>query len=264
MPVRCRSTWILVDCRPRSCRCSRGRSALQRGRRPGRSGDLLLSRRTPLAQLLPIDPGPQHRGGGWHTTSRASGGPFLWTRQARSHVDGVGERARDGEVVAWSAAHDGYQSLNPPCVTADRCVSRADCGNSRSSTVSRRRESMTSDWRSTSAPTSTSGWSDKNAELTWSDGLVHAMRHAHSCRIGLSWSLHRGETDPVLGWYSPSFGVKQPAWALIGQRNMQWYRLGHPHDRAPVPYVSSRTSSRWREAPFSSTSSKYLYHPGLL
>jgi hypothetical protein len=32
----------------------------------------------------------------------------------------------------------------------------------------------------------------------------------------LTWALHRGETDPVLGWYSPHFGIKQPAWVILG------------------------------------------------
>jgi hypothetical protein len=32
----------------------------------------------------------------------------------------------------------------------------------------------------------------------------------------LSWSLGRGSSDPVLGWYSPAFGQKVPATDLIG------------------------------------------------
>jgi hypothetical protein len=33
---------------------------------------------------------------------------------------------------------------------------------------------------------------------------------------GLTWSAHRGESDPVLGWYSDEFGVKAPTTTLIG------------------------------------------------
>ena len=33
---------------------------------------------------------------------------------------------------------------------------------------------------------------------------------------GLRWETHRGELDPILGWYSPSFGVKQPTTAIVG------------------------------------------------
>jgi hypothetical protein len=32
----------------------------------------------------------------------------------------------------------------------------------------------------------------------------------------LDWSLIRGATDPVLGWYSPAFGEKVPATDVIG------------------------------------------------
>jgi hypothetical protein len=32
----------------------------------------------------------------------------------------------------------------------------------------------------------------------------------------LAWTCHRGEVDPVLGWYSPRFGNRVPATSLIG------------------------------------------------
>jgi hypothetical protein len=32
----------------------------------------------------------------------------------------------------------------------------------------------------------------------------------------LRWSLHRGETNPPLGWHSSSFGKKTPTFTLIG------------------------------------------------
>ena len=35
----------------------------------------------------------------------------------------------------------------------------------------------------------------------------------------LSWSAHRGESAPVLGWYSPRFGVKVPMTTLVGTGN---------------------------------------------
>jgi hypothetical protein len=33
---------------------------------------------------------------------------------------------------------------------------------------------------------------------------------------GLQWSLHRGETDPILGWYSRGLGRPVPAVTLLG------------------------------------------------
>ena len=33
---------------------------------------------------------------------------------------------------------------------------------------------------------------------------------------GLQWSLHRGETEPILGWYSRGLGRRVPACTLLG------------------------------------------------
>ncbi|MBV9748598.1 MAG: hypothetical protein JO157_07280, partial [Acetobacteraceae bacterium] len=32
----------------------------------------------------------------------------------------------------------------------------------------------------------------------------------------LAWATHRGETDPIRGWYSPGFGCKEPTILLLG------------------------------------------------
>jgi hypothetical protein len=32
----------------------------------------------------------------------------------------------------------------------------------------------------------------------------------------MAWTLHRGESDPPLGWFSPSFDVKLPSYSLLG------------------------------------------------
>jgi hypothetical protein len=33
----------------------------------------------------------------------------------------------------------------------------------------------------------------------------------------LQWSLHHGQTEPILGWYSPGLGRRIPAYTLIGR-----------------------------------------------
>jgi hypothetical protein len=33
----------------------------------------------------------------------------------------------------------------------------------------------------------------------------------------LRWSLHRGDTEPVLGWYSAGLGHRVPSFTLLGQ-----------------------------------------------
>ncbi len=144
----------------------------------------------------------------------SSGGPFLWRRQARTTLMEL-ESAKDGEVVAWSAAHDGYQSLNPP---VRHCRSVRLASRLRQLEIVDRLETTGKhDLRLAFhlGPEVDVRMVGKNAELAWPDDL--ATRCARLILPdGLSWSLHRGETDPVLGWYSPSFGVKQPAWVLIG------------------------------------------------
>ena len=53
------------------------------------------------------------------------------------------------------------------------------------------------------------------ATLTWSgrSGPVIAGLHLPP---GLRWTVHRGETDPPLGWYSPRFGSRVETSTLVG------------------------------------------------
>ncbi len=145
----------------------------------------------------------------------SSGGPFLWTRHAQSTSLEL-ETDERGEVTAWSAEHDGYRSLNPP-VRHRRSV-RLD---------SRRRQLEIVDCLETTGrhafrlalhlgPDIDARMVGQNVELTWSTGS--STRSASLCvPSGLSWSLTRGQTDPLLGWHSSRFGEKQPAWTLLGE-----------------------------------------------
>ncbi|MXP63103.1 alginate lyase family protein [Roseomonas sp. M0104] len=53
------------------------------------------------------------------------------------------------------------------------------------------------------------------AELSWAgaEGVELAKLVLPE---GLRWSVHRGETAPILGWYSDGFGRKKPATLLLG------------------------------------------------
>jgi hypothetical protein len=54
-----------------------------------------------------------------------------------------------------------------------------------------------------------------HAGLSWS--VAGQLRRARLLLPGeLQWSAHRGEEDPVLGWYSPGFGRRVPATSLVG------------------------------------------------
>ncbi|MER6789651.1 alginate lyase family protein [Streptomyces sp. NPDC000658] len=141
-----------------------------------------------------------------------SGGPFLWTRQARSRVlvaDTSG--ASGGGTVRWAAEHDGYR----PCVHRRRVELTSA---SRELTVVD--EVLGGPRRSVRlafhlGPAVTAELAGNRAVLTWTrDG---EERSAVLDLPGqLSWTAHRGESVPPLGWYSAGFGRKEPATTLVG------------------------------------------------
>jgi hypothetical protein len=54
------------------------------------------------------------------------------------------------------------------------------------------------------------------AELTWTGRDDEPCRAVLTLPEQLTWTAHRGETEPVLGWFSPRFGVREPATTLTG------------------------------------------------
>ena len=141
----------------------------------------------------------------------AEGGPFLWLRHANSRdlrlVD-------TGDVAGWAAEHDGYLSLHPPV-------------RHRRSVLLDRRE------RSVAIVDEIGGGHEVRVAFHFGPD-VHAdldethvfLRWPAAATPGaavlvvppqLQWSLHRGEMDPVLGWYSSGLGRRTPAFTLIGQ-----------------------------------------------
>ncbi len=138
------------------------------------------------------------------------GGPFLWLRHAATQVTEVRD---DGDTVCWAAGHDGYQALDPPArhhrqVRLDRAARRLEI----------------TDEVTGGHPLALAFHlgPDIEAEL---DGATAALRWppaaAGRARLelpaGLEWSLHRGSTEPILGWYAPGLGRRVPAVTLIGR-----------------------------------------------
>ncbi|MCX4657899.1 heparinase II/III family protein [Streptomyces uncialis] len=140
-----------------------------------------------------------------------SGGPFLWTRQARSRVlaTETGETA-DGGVARWCAEHDGYQGS-----VHRRRVELTGAGQELRITdeVSGPRKAARLAFHL--GPAITADLVGNRAQLTWTrDG---EDRSAVLDLPGeLSWRAHRGETGPPLGWYSAGFGRKEPSTTLVG------------------------------------------------
>ena len=139
------------------------------------------------------------------------GGPFLWLRHANGREIAVED---SGEAAEWTADHDGYQSLRPPArhrrsVRLDRAA--------RSIRIVDEIEGGGHSVRLTFhlGP-------DVEAELSGSRAILRwpAARTPGEAQLELppelSWSLHRGETDPILGWFSPALGQRVPAFTLLG------------------------------------------------
>jgi hypothetical protein len=141
----------------------------------------------------------------------SDGGPFLWLRHANAQELEVLD---NGAVPGWAAEHDGYLSLDP-------------------SARHRRRVRLDRASRSVAIVDEIDGGSydvrlafhlgpDVQADL---DGTHAVLRWPRAPTPGaarlelpgqLRWSLHRGETDPILGWYSCGLGRRVPAFTLLG------------------------------------------------
>jgi len=135
-------------------------------------------------------------------------GTFLWSGNPRSWI--VDEREVDdtGEIIL---AHDGYRRLSGAPV--HHRSFRLDRRDGRLAVV---------DWVEAAMPVAVRlafhlhpavdvVLEGGTAHLRWREG-----RAALKLPALLSWSLHRGEENPPLGWYSPEFGEKTPATALVG------------------------------------------------
>ncbi|MGW3496853.1 alginate lyase family protein [Streptomyces sp. NPDC001020] len=137
-----------------------------------------------------------------------SGGPFLWTRHARSRV--LTADISEQGVSRWRAEHDGYR----------HSVHRRQVELAASSQELRVVDEVRGPRRAVRlafhlGPAIAADLVGNRAVLTWTrDG---EERSAVLDLPGqLCWRAHRGETDPPLGWYSVGFGRKEPTTTLVG------------------------------------------------
>ena len=146
-----------------------------------------------------------------------SGGPFLWTRHARSRVLVAHERP-DG-VSRWLAEHEGYGGRGRPV-------------------VHRRSVELDAHARELRLADEVTGPGMHRCRLAFHlgprvaadlDGGRALLRWSHRGRdraatlklpAELAWTAHRGKTDPPLGWYSAGFGRKEPAVTLVGSGDL--------------------------------------------
>jgi hypothetical protein len=145
----------------------------------------------------------------------ASGGPTMWIRHAESRLTRL-DSSPDGNEGRLVAEHYGYRTLDPP-VTHRRTVEFHG---------ERRLIEITDEIDSAGRPPVRLAFHLGPTVAANLDGCVLALRWQNRDGSGatammtlpssLGWSLIRGASDPVLGWYSPVFGRKVPATDVIG------------------------------------------------
>ncbi|MDI5978164.1 heparinase II/III family protein [Amycolatopsis magusensis] len=137
------------------------------------------------------------------TDQSVSGGPFLWTRHATSRVLAADTPSR------WSAEHDGYA----PAIHR-RTVELADSKLHILDEV-RSGEALPARLAFHFGPAVEVVLSETTATLSWT---VDGRDRGASVDLPpqLTWSAHRGELTPPLGWYSAGFGRREPTWTLLG------------------------------------------------
>ena len=140
------------------------------------------------------------------------GGAFLWLRHAQGRELGVTD---DNDVATWLAEHDGYDAVRPRAHHR-RCV-RLDRG-ARAVEIVDDIEGGSHDIRLPFhlGPDVQAELDGYCATLGWPGPTAPGMARL-SLPTGLRWSLHRGETDPILGWYSAGLGMRVPAFTLVGE-----------------------------------------------
>ena len=144
------------------------------------------------------------------------GGPFLWLQ----HASGREIEVRDtGDTLSWTAEHDGYRSLTPPARHRRRV--RLD-GAARTLEIIDEIEGGSHDVRlafhlgpEVQAELVPDGSGSTVAILQWPGRTAKGAARL-ALPAGLRWSLHRGETDPILGWYAEGLGHRSPSCTLLG------------------------------------------------
>ena len=138
-------------------------------------------------------------------------GPFMWARHAQAREIEVID---DGDIARWTAEHDGYASLDPPAMhRRSVLLDRA----SRSIDIIDEIEGGRHDVRLAFhfGPEVQVELDGSCAALSWPQAGTPGAARLELPGV-LRWSLHRGETDPILGWYSPGLGRRVPAFTLLG------------------------------------------------
>jgi Heparinase II/III-like protein/Heparinase II/III N-terminus len=174
-------------------------------------------------------------------SSSTEGGPFMWVRHARVRETEVID---EGDIARWTADHDGYASLDPPALhRRSVLLDRA----SRSIDIIDEIEGGEHELRIAFhlGPEVQVELDESDAVLRWPTASAQGTARLE-LPSRLRWSLHRGETDPILGWYSPGLGRRIPAFTLLGAgRSAPGAPLATRLEFLEVGETPKASASRW-------------------
>jgi len=146
------------------------------------------------------------------TSQSVSGGPFLWLKHAKCRLIKAEGLTGEAEPAVAIGEHDGY-------------TWRPFAGRHRRTVVLRRTQRRLEIVDDVSArsrtpcrllfhlhPAISCRLETNLAHLQWKTGSATMTLSPE-----LQWRAVRGSEDPVLGWYSSSYDMKEPATTLVGE-----------------------------------------------
>jgi heparinase II/III-like protein len=137
----------------------------------------------------------------------ADGGAFMWLRQARTWEI-------EASPVSWTAEHDGYAVLKPSATHRRSVQLHSDARVIEiTDVVHTARHDVRLAFHL--GPCIRAELDGSRVMLKWPDAAVPGTALLE-LPDSLRWTIHRGQTAPILGWYSPGLGRRIPTTTLIG------------------------------------------------
>jgi len=157
-------------------------------------------------------------------TQSTIGGPFIWTRHARSELRSFEGLEETASVAVAQGEHTGYEGTSfrgalKRTVSLNRICMRLDIIDEVSVAAPTSCEMMFH-----LHPSISCELKDAAATLEWkADG--NARRLQIDLDTALSWRIVCGSEDPILGWYSGAYDEKKPTITLVGKKNINGHSM---------------------------------------
>jgi Heparinase II/III-like protein/Heparinase II/III N-terminus len=150
------------------------------------------------------------------TDQSSYGGPFMWTRHARTELASFTSTDADGHV---EASHDGYRGLASPLVHRRRVEwsGAAQAFTVTDTLLGKGTHDVAVCWHLD--PACAVDLTEAGARVS-AAGVVVRLRLLEQLPTG-SWELHAGDPRGMLGWHSPAFGLRVPAASLVWRGRVQ-------------------------------------------